>query len=180
MNAKEEKKKIGEYTKRDAYIFWRNFEGRETKFNDKGKRNFALAIPIEDVQKLSEDGWNVKCREPKREGDEPLYYIQVKVQMDSLYPPNIWLVSEVSNRKTKLDARTAKLVDTASIKSVDVTIRPYVYPPSSICPNGGVSAYLKTMYVTINEDVLDEKYANIPDTAFMGNASDEEELPFND
>lgn len=173
----EDKKRIGEFTFRDAKIIWRNFEGRATDFNNKGDRNFNIVINPDDVDTMREDGWNIKERPPKREGDDMLYHLKVKVQYDSPYPPNVWLVT--SGHKTKLNANNVKLVDTARIKRVDVTIRPYVYPPKPNRPEGGVTAYLKTMYITLQEDILDEMYANIPDTSFVNSVSDEE-LPFED
>ena len=54
------------------------------------------------------------------------------------------------------------ILDWADIKSTDITIRPYNY---DVRGKSGVKAYLKTMYVTLEEDTWETKYINGPDFA---------------
>ena len=140
----------------NAKVIFRNFSGRETDFNRAGNRNFSVIIddPMM-VRQLGSDGWNVRLLEPKDEGAEPMYILQVKVNFDSFNPPKVNLVSS-GNKITPLDESTISVLDQADIKSVDLIINPYQW---TVNGKSGVAAYLKTMYAVIEEDVFAAKYA---------------------
>lgn len=144
-----------------ARLIFKNFQGKGTQYNAEGNRNFGVILDDEIAEELEQYGWNVKRLCPRE--DDPEQHIQawlpVKVKFDP-YPPIVMLIN--SRGKKRLDEETIDQLDWSIIKNCDLIIRPYNYPASNGRP-GGVSAYLKAIYVTISEDEFAEKYADIPD-----------------
>lgn len=144
-----------------ARLIFKNFQGKRTEYNDGGNRNFGVLLTDELAHQLEEDGWNVKYR-PARDDDPDHYeqpWLSVKIKFDP-YPPIAVLIN--SKGKKRLDEETIGQLDWSYIKNCDLIIRPYNYPAIKSRP-AGVSAYLKAIYVTIQEDDLALKYADIPD-----------------
>ena len=151
------RKKIDDLIVEDARIVFRpNFSGREERYNRAGDRNFCIAIddPVM-AQRLTDDGWNIRIKEPVNEGDEPLYYLQVAVRFDN-FPPKVTMMTQGNRKGTILDEESVEALDYADIRNVDLIIHPSFWEVSG---KSGIKAYLKTMYVTIEEDVFAAKYA---------------------
>lgn len=138
-------------------LIHRNFEGRKEKYNKEGDRNFGAVIPTELADQLVAEGWAVKCKPPREEGDEPLCFLSISLRFD-FFPPRMFIVT--SRGKTSLDEETCRMLDWAEISNVDLIVRPYNW---SVDDETGTKAYLKSIWVTIEETPLDVKYADIPD-----------------
>lgn len=158
-----------------ARLIYKNFQGKPNQFNSDGNRNFGVLIDPELADELMADGWKIKHLKPREDDPEGFEqpWMPVKVKFGK-YPPIVVLIT--SRGKTKLNEETIGQLDWTSMKNVDLIIRPYNYPAMSGRP-AGVSAYVKSIYVTANEDDLEMKYANIPD-ADANDSYDPDEVPF--
>ncbi len=135
----------------DARIIWKNFSGRGDRFNREGDRNFSLVIPTqEDCDALRNDtnkfgdGWNVKIKPPREEGDTPFMHMPVKVKFNGR-GPNVYLDRGPKREPLQLTEDTIACLDEMDILSVDLDIRPY----DDKLPNGNTfrTAYLSAMKV---------------------------------
>lgn len=139
----------------DARMIFRNFAGKEGKYNAEGDRNFCILLEPEIAEQLEKDGWNVRALRAREEGDPDQPYIEVKVSYKNR-PPNIVMIT--SRGRTTLPEDMIEMLDWADIKTLDISINPYEWVVGG---KTGVKAYLNSLFVTINEDYLDLKYAEI-------------------
>jgi len=150
----------------NARIGFRNFSGKEGKFNPAGKRNFCWFIDdISLAEKLKSDGWNVKELKPREPDDTPQSYLQVSVNYDNR-PPKIVIVT--SNGKNVVSEEEVGMLDWAEISNVDLIVTPYNWEFNG---RSGIKAYVKSMYITIEEDEFEKKYADAPNDI-------DEDIPF--
>lgn len=137
----------------DAQLIFRNFEGKEGPMNRKGDRNFSVILPTDVAAEMGADGWNVRYLQPREEGDELVPYISVAVSYKNR-PPRVVMVT--SRARTPLDEETIETLDWADIRSADLIANAYEW---NVGDKTGIKAYLKTLFVTIEEDDLERKYA---------------------
>ena len=122
----------------DASIIYRNFAGVGSKFNREGDRNFAVRIPdTELADKLVEEGWNVKIKDPKEEGDLPFMFLPVKIKFNDRGPV-VYL--KTGRNMVKLDEESISCLDNIDILGVDLDIRPYDWDVNG---KHGRTAYLQ-------------------------------------
>lgn len=143
----------------DAKILFTNFAGSPTRYNSEGgKREFSVALPLNLVEDLERDGWNVKYRKNANgEFDPERPYLGVKVSY-KFRAPAIWLIT--NGRKQLLNEDTVGTLDNITIKSADVVIHPSVY---DVRGQQGISAYVKELYVVMDDESASfaSKYANL-------------------
>jgi hypothetical protein len=141
----------------DARLIFRNFAGKEGQYNREGDRNFAVILDPETATAMLEDGWNVRYLQAREEGDEETPYISVAVNFNNR-PPRVMMITSTS--RTSLDEASVEVLDWADLKVVDLIARGYEW---SVNGKTGIKAYLQSLFVTIEEDALEKKYAAFND-----------------
>lgn len=136
----------------DARIIYRNLRGEGSKFNREGDRNFAVAIPNQELaDELIDRGWNVKIKE--RIDEEPFRYLPVKVKFNDR-GPHVYLVSGNAHRELSEDM--VSIVDEIDIRQVNLDVRPYDWEVNG---KTGRTAYLQSMEVIQEIDRFTARYA---------------------
>lgn len=137
----------------DARIIFRNFSGAPSKFNREGDRNFAVIIPEQEIaDALIADGWNVKIKPPREDGDTPFMYLPVKIKFNDR-GPRVYLKS--GSNIIRLDEESVSCLDNVDIISVDLDIRPYDWNVNGM---EGRTAYLQSIQVTQEVDRFYDQY----------------------
>lgn len=136
----------------DAQIAFRNFTGKEDKYNRAGDRNFVIILRPEDEARLLDEGWNVKYLKARDEGDAPQPYIQVAVAYGTR-PPKMVMVT--SKNLTYMAESDIEMLDWVDIETADVTMNPYEWDVNG---KSGVKAYAATVVIKIVEDYLVDKW----------------------
>lgn len=145
----------------DARICFRNFSGRPDKYNREGDRNFALVIEDQEVaDAFIEQGWNVKIRPPREDGEDPFMYLAVKIKFNDR-GPNVYL--KTGRATNRLDEESIDCLDNVDILGVDLDIRPYDWEVNG---KTGRTAYLQSICVTQDTDRFASRF-------------DDDEVPFN-
>lgn len=137
----------------DARIIFRNFSGAPSKFNREGDRNFAVIIPEQEIaDALIAEGWNVKIKPPREDGDTPFMYLPVKIKFNDR-GPRVYLKS--GSNMIRLDEESVSCLDNVDIISVDLDIRPYDWNVNGM---EGRTAYLQSIQVTQEVDRFYDQY----------------------
>lgn len=153
---KNEGRDDGTLIMEDARIVFRNFAGAEGMYNREGDRNFCVLLDEDTARMMQEDGWNIKRLKPRDGAEIGTAYIQVSVGFKGR-PPRIVMIT--SRGRTDLGEDECILLDWADINKVDLIVRPYHW---NVNGRTGVKAYLKSIFVVIQEDYLELKYSDVP------------------
>lgn len=139
----------------NAEVAFLNFRGAEGRYNREGDRNFCIILNEEQADAMGKDGWNVKRLKPREDEEIGTPYLQVTVGY-KINPPRINMRGDTSKKTTQLGEDTCAILDDVDIAAFDCMIRARHWEVNG---ETGVKAYLKSAYVTIEEDFLDLKYA---------------------
>lgn len=137
----------------DAQIIFRNFAGKEGPFNAEGDKNFCVILEPDMARQMEKDGWNIKWLEAREEGDVETPYVQVRVSYKNR-PPRVVMMT--STARTNLNEDSVETLDWVDIQSVDLICRGFEW---TVNGKSGIKAYLQSLFVKIEEDPLEKKYA---------------------
>jgi hypothetical protein len=144
-------------------IIFRNFAGKEGKYNQEGDRNFAVLLDDNVADDMEKDDWAVKRLKPREDDEEPheQAYLPVSIKYrnragQTVRPARIVVIT--SRGRTNISEDEIEILDWADIENVDLIVRPFAW---NVNGKGGIKAYLQSMYVTIREDPLELKYSEL-------------------
>lgn len=137
----------------DARLVFRNFAGKEGQYNREGDRNFSVILEPDIAEVMLKDGWNVKYLASREDGEPDTPYIQVAVNFKNK-PPRVVMIT--STNRTNLTEESVEVLDWANIQTCDLIARAYEW---TVNGKTGTKAYLQSLFVTIEEDALERKYA---------------------
>lgn len=159
----------------NARLLFRNFGGKPTKFRPAGGvREVSVVIPNDIAHDLLVDGWNIKTLRAREDGEDPDRILNVTVSY-KFRAPKICIVGK-DGTLSKLDETDIDMLDWAEIETCDIIIEPSRYDFNG---NTGIKAYLKTLYITLQEDEFEAKYSAIAETSRNESPmEDDGKLPF--
>ena len=144
-------------------ITWRHMEKGNTAspYGREGVRYFAIKLDDEFANALEDEGWPVIWREfdDRENPDQKVNkaFLKVFIKYGTRFPVDIFLVN--ANRKTKTLLKEEDLdnlhIDTKTIESVTVMIRPYYWTYGT---NNGIKCQVQTMNILLAQDGLDDGY----------------------
>lgn len=140
----------------DAHVIWKNFEGRDERgYNKDHKRTFNIVINNpKAIQRMLDDGWNLKMLKPRDEEEEqnPSYALPVEVKYDSDHEwmnPTIEMITRTAH--TVVSEDNVGLLDHAHIGKWNIVVRPY---PWNVNGRSGIKAYLNKIEAFVEEDYI--------------------------
>jgi len=148
-------------------IVFRNFAGKEGQYNREGDRNFGVLLDEDVATAMAKDGWNVKWLKAREEDESEQAYLSVTVGYKGR-PPRVAMIT--SRGRTALSEDEIEVLDWVDIENVDLIVRPYEWVVNG---KTGIKAYLKSIFVKINEDALELKYADLDQLPARGGRVDE-------
>lgn len=98
----------------DAKLRFHNFAGEQTEFNVKGNRNIDIILPDNEIAvEMGQKGWNVKIRKPRDPEEDPYYTLNVKINLDSKWPPDFYQY----NGRQRIDFTLDQFIKQAEMES---------------------------------------------------------------
>lgn len=137
-------------------LIFRNFAGIERGLNSEGDRNFSIKLDPKKAKSMIADGWRVKQLKPRGEEEEGDYILKVKLNYKRGKPPRVVVITSKSPTGKDWGQKEVKWLDMADIQKADVIVNGWWNEGGG---TEGYSGYLKSMFVTLEEDYLELKYS---------------------
>ena len=136
-----------------------HFDGRKDTFNDEGDHNFTIILPEDQARNLLAipDGWTIKEREGREEGDPIEYTMKIKISY-KYEQPQVFILK--GNKRFRAAEEDLADIKRSTCERIDVIVSPSRWVNGD---RSGVTAYVKEMYVQIKESRFAEQYADYID-----------------
>ena len=162
----------------EGKIAYSNFSGSPTQYNPEGgARSVTYVIPDGIADGLIKEGWKIRKQEFDDGTSRYLLDASFLFRTRNGQPrdPKIYIVRD--NRLIHVTEDTADALDRADIVSVDAVIAASHWEYAG---RSGIKAYVNSMYLTIKENPIDEKYRKMMEEAEaeVPDISSSDELPF--
>ena len=158
----------------EGQIAYSNFAGRPTPYKPEGGvRTVTFVMPENIVDDLMRDGW--KVRKQEFEDGSYRYLLEAtflfRTREGKLRDPKIFIVKK--DGFIHVTEEIADTLDHAEIVSADAVIGAYYYDYAG---KQGIKAYINSLYLTIKENPIDEKYRKM--MSEMPSVDTDDNLPF--
>jgi len=163
-------------TLRDFPITFKNFSGRETRYNRAGNRNFALVLDDETADELLAQGWNIHVKEYADGGRRNT--LPVSIGYSEKYQPIVVMVTPKGEyfKKTNLTEETVGELDAARVVRARVILNGRTWTNAQ--GNSGIKAWLDNGYFVIEKDVFADEFPEEPSFDDDVEIVSAEEAPF--
>lgn len=152
------RKRVPDLYIENGQIVFKNFAGVARQFNHEGDRNFCVFIDDPEMaERMREDGWNVKIRAPREDGEEPRNYIKVNVSY-RYQTPDVYVIS--GRKRVPYTEEMIGALDQADVMSADLTIQASVREDEDTGETK-ISGYLREAYFTLRESHWADKYGDL-------------------
>lgn len=126
---------------------WRNFSAKQRMYDNGGTHHFAILVEAENVEKLTNIGFNVRHYQPKNRPEDPGYsYLDINFGWQ-LRDPNIFVISDgVSTHQTEESVGDLDMLNNIDYADIEVSPRHWTNNGRS-----GVKPWVSEMYVYLQE-----------------------------
>lgn len=138
----------------NAKVIFKNFKGIAKTFNDEGSRNFCVILDDtqNNIDKMINDGWNVKILQPTVKYPNGGYILEVRVKFDK-YPPVI-LIRKGNNPPVRFDESMVGELDGVNLSNISMKIYGREYKP------GKLSTFLREFYADAEVNEMADAFIN--------------------